>query len=407
MATISNQIQGTPRNRIIREFVTNTAIYPFFDAIRVISSVGLFTYVTELPHYFLFLAAGIQAWYLGRRADLPWQRYALGNLIAPIIYTSIDLLWEGAEEVFSSPNHWVYWTFSAGMVLFYALEGLFPKSKRPFVLLLNLWRVLLFPAIYAISELSEELGTMSGANFLAYWTETSSHLFILLASMMFGLLLGFREIQLDHYLDLLRRIATRLNKVSEWSLSPEMLAKTVDDDSALQQRRVQRTVLFMDIRGFTRWSEEKSPEMVVTMLNRFYEMSEQIVAAGGGTKPHFIGDEVMTWFVKARDGVKTAVSLQKSINQQLKGDGLSVGIGVHQGEVVEGLLGSSSTKQFDIIGDTVNTASRLMAAAAPRQLILSNTVLPIAELPANSTPFSLKVKGKSQPLQAYVIESHS
>ena len=63
--------------------------------------------------------------------------------------------------------------------------------------------------------------------------------------------------------------------------------------SVQQQQRVQRTVLFMDIRGFTSWSEAKSPEMVVTMLNEFYEMAEQIVAAGGGTKPHFIGDEVM------------------------------------------------------------------------------------------------------------------
>jgi len=401
--TITDRIQGTPRNRIIREFVTNTAIYPFFDAIRVISSVGLFTYMTELPHYFLFLAAGIQAWYLGRRTDQSWQRYALGNLIAPVIYTIIDLLWEGLDEVLSSPNHWVYWTFSVGMALFYALEGLFPKGRRLFILLLNLWRVLLFPAIYAITELSGELDATTGASFFTYWLDTSSHLFILLASMMFGLLLGFREIQLEHYLDLLRRIATRLNRVSEWSLSPEMLAETVDNDTALQQRRVQRTVLFMDIRGFTSWSEIKSPEMVVTMLNQFYEMSEQIVAEGGGMKPHFIGDEVMTWFVEPDDAVKTAVSLHKSINQQLETVGLSVGIGLHQGEVVEGLLGSSSTKHFDIIGDTVNTASRLMAAATPRQLLLSDTVLPIAELPADSTPFTLKVKGKSQPLQAYAL----
>lgn len=408
--SITEQIQGSPRNRIIREFVTNAAIFPFFDAIRVASALGITAYITDFPKYFLFISAGIQAWFLGRRADLSWQMQAMGNLIAPIIYTIMDLVWEGVDEVVSSPSHWVYWLFSVGMALFYALEGLFPKRRRWFILLLNLWRVLLFPAIYAISELSGELNTLTGelnaltgANLFTYWFDTSSHLFILLASMVFGLLLGFREIQLEQSLDLLRRIATRLKKVSEWSLSPEMLAKTLDDDTALQQQRVQRTVLFMDIRGFTSWSEAKSPEIVVTMLNQFYQMSEQIVADGGGTKPHFIGDEVMTWFVKAEDGVKTAVSLQKSINQQLEADGLSVGIGLHQGEVVEGLLGSSSTKQFDIIGDTVNTASRLMAAAEPRQLLLSDTVLPFAELPANSTPFALNVKGKSKPLQAYVV----
>lgn len=403
MTTISNQIQGTPRNRIIREFVTNTAVYPFFDAIRVASSVGLASYMTEAPKYFLFLAAGIQAWFLGRRASLSWQKQAMGNLIAPTVYTVMDLAWEGVDEVLSSPNHWVYWGYSIGMALFYALEGLFPKNKNLLILLMNLWRVLLFPAIYAISELSTEFDIVTWAEFLDYWTGTSGHLFILLASMMFGLLLGFREIQLDQSLDLLRRIATRLNKVSEWSLSPEMLAKTLADDSALQQRRVQRTVLFMDIRGFTKWSEAKSPEMVVTMLNQFYEAAENIVADGGGTKPHFIGDEVMTWFVNPKDALKTAVSLHNSINQYLEADGLGVGIGLHQGEVVEGLLGSSSTKQFDIIGDTVNTASRLMSAATPRQILISDTVLPISELPANSMLVALKVKGKSQPLQAYAL----
>ena len=143
--TISEQIQGSPRSRIMREFVTNSAVYPFFDAIRVISTVGVISYVTELPHYLLFLAAGIQAWFLGRRANLPWPQQALGNLIAPAIYTLIDTVLEGWGIFWSEPNHWLYWIFSLGMALFYALEDAFPKIKKPLVLLMNLWRVLLFP----------------------------------------------------------------------------------------------------------------------------------------------------------------------------------------------------------------------------------------------------------------------
>jgi class 3 adenylate cyclase len=248
-----------------------------------------------------------------------------------------------------------------------------------------------------------ELETISWANLTSYFLDSSGHLFILLASLMFGLLLGFREIQLDHYLILLRRIATRLQQVSEWSLSPEMLAESMADETALQQRRVQRTVLFMDIRGFTKWSESKSPEAVVTMLNQFYGHAEEIISTGGGMKPHFIGDEVMTWFEASQKALETAVSLQQIINKQLEPVGLSVGIGIHQGEVVEGLLGSSTTKQYDIIGDAVNTASRLMAAAASKQLLVSETVMPASRLPGNATPITLQVKGKSQPLQAYAL----
>ncbi len=407
MASLSlrEQIQGSAHGRILQEFVTNTAVYPLFDAIRVISSEGISSYLKDLPHYFILGASCVQAWFLGRKSSLPWQQRMLGNLIAPTLYTLIDMVIEGVGAFWSQPYHWLYWIFSLGMALLSIFAGESAKRQVPVIILTNLWRVLLFPAIYAMSELSKELNLVSWPDFYNYWMGTSAHLFIFLAALLFGLLLGLREVQSVGYLALLRQIASKLKIVSEWSLSPDMLAAAVQEDEsvALRRRRVERTVMFMDIRGFTRWSERKDPDDVVKMLNHFYEQAEAIVNVGGGAKPHFIADEVLTWFADPRQALETAVSLRQSINRQLRPYNLAVGIGLHTGKVVEGLLGSASTRQFDIIGDTVNTASRLMAAAGPGEVLASNVVVEAAGWAALEEARMVQAKGKQRPLRAFLL----
>lgn len=402
--TLNDQIQGTRPWRITREFVTNTAVYPLFDAIRAISTDGLQTYFTNLPHYVIFAAAGVQAWFLGR-PNLNWQSRALGNLIAPTLYTLADIGLEGWDVFWSEPNHWLYWFFSFGMALFYALEALLPSWKNGLLMLMNLWRVLLFPVLYAVSELQAELPAVTLSALFSYWTESSGHLFILLAAILLGILLGLQEIQSEQYLKLLRQLAVRLKTVSEWSLGPEQLQATIDEGQhALRQTRANRAVLFMDVRGFTRWSETREPEAVVQMLNLFYQTAEPIITAGQGTKPHFIGDEVMTWFADPQAALHTAVTLRDSLDQHLQPYALQVGVGLHYGEVVEGLLGSAETRNFDIIGDTVNTASRLVSAAGPGELIISHDLFTAVDnAPSPQETRHIQVKGKQEPLTVYQL----
>lgn len=402
---VINQIHGTRPWRVVREFVTNTAVYPLFDAIRAISTEGLTAYLRDPPHYIIFIAAIIQAWFLGQ-TNLSWRARALGNIIAPTLYTAVDLLLEGWGSFWSEPNHCLYWIFSLGMALFYALEELFPPAKNGLIMLMNLWRVLLFPVLYAISELEAELASITVTNLRTYWTESSGHMFILLAAILLGFLLGLQEVQSDRYLGLLRQLAMRLKTISEWSLGPEQLHATIKDGQyALQQARVTRAVLFMDVRGFTKWSETREPEEVVRMLNEFYAAAEAIIAPTSGVKPHFIGDEVMTWFPTAGAGLATAVALRNSLSAHLAPFNLQIGVGIHYGEVVEGLLGSAQTRNFDIIGDTVNTASRLVSAAQPGELVVSDTLLAAV---GNTAPPSrdirhIQVKGKSDLLTVYIL----
>ncbi len=403
--SLTEQIEGSTRNRVIREFLTNSGIFPLFNGIRTLSVEGPQYYFTELPYYLLFLSAVIQAWFIGTRSPSAWKQRALGNLIAPALYTLVDMPLEGAAEFLSEPYHWVFWIFAIGMTIFYLLEGLIPDGRAMFILLMNLWRVMLFPILYGVSELSGELeGDITGQSLRTYLSSSDGHQFILMAAILFGLLLGFQEIQTDHYLTVLRRIASYLKNVSEWALAPDLLAASLNDEQILQQRRVQRAVLFMDIRGFTRWSESKDPETVVNMLNQFYQLAESIIMEGGGHKPHFIGDEVMTWFDDPEQAVLTARLLSRRVNQMLRPYQLSTGAGLHLGDVVEGLMGSPTTRSYNILGDTVNTASRLVSAAQPGELLISESVAQAltltTDLPA-SRP--IRAKGKAQPIMAYAV----
>jgi adenylate cyclase len=132
------------------------------------------------------------------------------------------------------------------------------------------------------------------------------------------------------------------------------------------------TVLFADIRGFTRISEHAPPEKIVLLLNRYFSAMTDIIFAHGGTLDKYLGDGLMALFgaptttpQDAANAVNAAVAMQRriiGINQELRAEGLpeiGVGIGLHTGEATVGYVGSEQRLEYTAIGDTVNTASRL------------------------------------------------
>jgi class 3 adenylate cyclase len=150
------------------------------------------------------------------------------------------------------------------------------------------------------------------------------------------------------------------------------------------------TVLFTDLRGFTRASEHLSPDVVVKELNAYFEVVVGAVHGNGGVIDKYIGDGVMATFgvptpkpddaaraIAAACATKTGLD---ALNVERARDGrppLVVGIGVHTGDCVAGNIGTPERAQYTIIGDTVNVASRLEAATKEHgvaALISSTTV---------------------------------
>jgi class 3 adenylate cyclase len=205
--------------------------------------------------------------------------------------------------------------------------------------------------------------------------------------------------------DELHKVSAQLKTYSEWLLGKDLLERLLANPEALSLIRRERTVLFMDIRGFTAWSEDHTPEQVVDLLNRYYNATEGIMAQRGAIKFKFAADEAMAVFAEAATAVQAASELRERVGAVLSAHNLGAGIGLHTGQLVEGLLGSMEVKFYDVVGDTVNTAKRIESAAARAEVLLSETTRKaVRETVALGPTRAIAAKGKDEPVMVYPLQ---
>jgi adenylate cyclase len=183
------------------------------------------------------------------------------------------------------------------------------------------------------------------------------------------------------------------------------------------------TILFADLSGFTALSEKLDPEAVRDLMNNCFERLVPCIEKCAGAVDKFIGDEIMALFGApvshpddALRAVKTALEMKDVLaefNRERLAAGqqeIKIGIGINTGECVAGYLGSSKALEYTVIGDTVNTGSRLCSIAKAGEIIISESTLEavrdyfeVVELPPT------QVKGKSLTLKIYNVvgEKHA
>jgi adenylate cyclase len=178
------------------------------------------------------------------------------------------------------------------------------------------------------------------------------------------------------------------------------------------------TVLFADVRGFTRLAEHAPPEQVVQLLNLYFSAMSDIIFAHNGTLDKYIGDGLMALFGAptttpddAANAVIVAMRMQhriQKLNEDFLAAGLpqvSVGIGLHTGEATVGYIGSERRTEYTAIGDTVNLSARLESNAGGGQILLSEAtmgVLAQGQFPLRKHA-PLTVKNRAQPVQVYEV----
>jgi adenylate cyclase len=178
------------------------------------------------------------------------------------------------------------------------------------------------------------------------------------------------------------------------------------------------TILFADIRGFTRISEHAAPEKIVDLLNRYFSAMTDIIFAHGGTLDKYLGDGLMALFgaptttpKDANNALSAAVAMQRrmiSINAELRDEGfpeIGVGIGLHTGEVTVGYIGSERRSEYTAIGDSVNTSSRLESNAKGGQILVSEVTAKAAKSRYELTPREpINVKNREQPVPLFEVQ---
>jgi class 3 adenylate cyclase len=252
--------------------------------------------------------------------------------------------------------------------------------------------------MYAIFEVQASAGRKLLGNFF----DDSAHQFLVIVLLLLGTLLGFADLNLRRSLTTIHTLAARLRQYSEWSLGRDILDRAIADEGVLALQRVERAVLFMDVRGFTAWSENQSPEAVVGMLNTFYLTAEDALQEIVPIKLKYTADEVMAVFPDAVTAITAGRRMLAATLPVLAASNLTAGAGIHLGTVVEGVLGGQGARAYDFIGDTVNTAQRFCDAAAAGELLVSAAACAASGLqPAAWREVS--AKGKREPLKAGLI----
>jgi adenylate cyclase len=172
-----------------------------------------------------------------------------------------------------------------------------------------------------------------------------------------------------------------------------------------------------DIRGFTHMSEGTSAELIIEMLNEYFELMVETLFKYEGTLDKFMGDGIMAFWgapLAHRDDTVRAVQCALDqmevlgrFNRQRIADGkppLAMGIGIHSGPGVVGYVGSSKALSYTVVGDTANTSARLCATALAGQIVVSEATFArlggrfeLEEIEARS------LKGKERPMRRFNV----
>lgn len=181
------------------------------------------------------------------------------------------------------------------------------------------------------------------------------------------------------------------------------------------------TILFADLVGFTRMSGQLAPDVLVRILNGYFERMSQVITEHRGHVSKFIGDGILALFGalegnpwQANDAVQAALAMRAALqhyNGELEAGGLprlGFGVGLHRGIAVAGIVGSHELMEFTVIGNTVNVAARverltrvhhvdILVTQAVRQALDPRFVL--RELPA------VPVRGVSEPVVTFAVDT--
>jgi adenylate cyclase len=160
----------------------------------------------------------------------------------------------------------------------------------------------------------------------------------------------------------------RLREAFGAFVDPDLAERVRREGTDLAGEEVEVSVLFMDIRDFTSYAEQASAHEVVTRLNELYDEVVPVLTKHGGHANKFVGDGLLAVFGAperlsdhAERAVAAALEIAKVVGERF-GDELRVGVGVNSGPVMSGTIGGGGRLDFTVIGDVVNTASRVEAA---------------------------------------------
>ena len=186
------------------------------------------------------------------------------------------------------------------------------------------------------------------------------------------------------------------------------------ESTLMVNETVNATVVFIDICSFTTISENESPDIVVKLLNKYFDVMVKEIIAQGGYIDKFMGDAVMAVFrgdYHLDRAMDACLAVRKTVNELPNESGNifftpKVSIGINSGEMISGNIGSANLKRLDytVIGDVVNVAQRLQTIAKEGQIIINESSYEKVKESFNCNKVGeVSLKNKSHPVMIYEV----
>src|SRR5438067_9452745 len=264
-------------------------------------------------------------------------------------------------------------------------------------------------------------GAYLGAARLFY---DKSGLLLLTVPVLSALLLsGLFSLGFEYALERLEKLRTRrtLERYVSKNLVKEILENPDSYYSTLRGVRVPVAMLFSDLVGFTTLSEKADPEALVAQLNEYLTRMTSVVFSNGGTLDKFIGDAIMAVWGNvrsfgmtqdAKNCARAALGMRRELrqlNENWRDEGrmgLGMGIGINQGEVIVGNIGSQERMDPTVIGDAVNLASRLegLTRIYGVDILIGATAAELVREEFHLRSVArVQVKGKTKPVDVFTL----
>ena len=210
----------------------------------------------------------------------------------------------------------------------------------------------------------------------------------------------------------------RLSRLKRFFSKPVAEAIVAGGEELLEPHRREITAVFLDLRGFTAFTDRADPDEVVELLRAYHATLGRTVDEYGGTLEHFAGDGVMIFFSDplpidrpAERAVRMALALQEAFTPIAQawaklGHEVGLGIGISQGEATLGVIGFEQRWEYAAIGNVPNLAARLCGTARAGEIILDGqTEHELAHLAETEQLGPLVLRGFQQPVAAFRLKS--
>lgn len=346
--------------KFFREFTTNTAFLAFPLIAEVVSS-WILKLISPI-HLFLLIGLLFQTYGIIKIKHPSFLKIFILNSLIPFAYLWIEFIDEW--DILWNPIYILYFIFALANSLSRAGELYFEQVNKKH---LNLYlkpldisiKILVIPIFYFLLELLSK-PEITFLNFYI-WSNSSTHLFLLCIFLYLAIIFSVDLYLSEKRKHLLDNLLWILHKYSSYIVDSQDLEESIKTGTInVSSKKMYKSVVFMDIRWFTSWSENNKPEEVIHLLNGFYELAEETIGKYQSWKINkYVADEIVFVFDDLDEAIDFSLELKEKEIAYLDNFWLKVWFWINAWVLIYGWIGGNNKKEQTVIGDVVNTAARL------------------------------------------------